>query len=187
MRNLLTILTAGLLAASCTSGLPLLFSDELHALFKVPASGIDDEASAPPRNQPSSSPSRSAAGTSTSGGNSTPASTGGAGTGSSDSDPDAGITDADGWLHLGHQVAVKQKSVSSDMVTWTLKNLGSTTITYMKFSYTFNDANTGVLKTESDFLPGSLGPGESIGGWAAFSAYPAKALNSMWIVEITRK
>jgi hypothetical protein len=80
---------------------------------------------------------------------------------------------ADNWSifrPIGNNVSVSFTPADSTTYTWKFRNDGYNRITYMEFRYSYINANTGLPETETDVLPGSLGPGEVIGGWAAFTA-----------------
>jgi hypothetical protein len=40
----------------------------------------------------------------------------------------------------------------------------------MNFNYSYVDADSGQPATQSDVLPFALAPGQSVGGWAAYTA-----------------
>jgi len=71
---------------------------------------------------------------------------------------------------IGNNVSVSFTPVDGNTYTWKFRNDGSNTIRYMQFTYSYVEANTGVYKTDTDVLPGTLRPGEVFGGWAAFTA-----------------
>jgi hypothetical protein len=80
---------------------------------------------------------------------------------------------ADNWswfYSLTNNVSVSFAPVNGNTYTWKFRNDGYDTIHYMEFSYSYIDANTGLYKTDTDVLPGSLRPGQVFGGWAAFTA-----------------
>ena len=74
------------------------------------------------------------------------------------------------FLTCGSAVSVSYAKVDDKTYTWKFRNDGDRRITYLKFSYSYQDADTNQPKTETDTLPGSLKPGEILGGWAAFTA-----------------
>ena len=72
------------------------------------------------------------------------------------------------WQPLGQQVSVSFSEVpGSSTWTWKFRNDGATAITYMDFYYTDNTGK------HTDVLPGRLNPGQTFGGWAAFTASSA--------------
>jgi TPR repeat protein len=72
------------------------------------------------------------------------------------------------WKDLGNHVSARVMGplLLDGEQTWEFRNDGTQTITYMDFTYT---DKTG---THEDQLPGSLKPGATIGGWAAFTFTP---------------
>ena len=82
------------------------------------------------------------------------------------------------WQDVGNGVWVSYTQVNRDTWTWKFKNVGTTTITYMRFTYEDKDGE------HPDILPGSLRPNAVIGGWAAFTASSRPTIN---IVEINRR
>ena len=96
---------------------------------------------------------------------------------------------ADDWsyfMSVGNNVSVSFVRVNNTTYAWKFRNDGYNTISYMKFNYSYIDADSGRYKTDVDFLPGSLRPGAVIGGWAAFSAN-TRAQPSIQITEINRQ
>lgn len=80
---------------------------------------------------------------------------------------------ADDWTSfwsVGNNVSVSFVRVDNSTYAWKFRNDGYRTISYMKFTYSYFDANSGQFRTDVDFLPGRLRPGDVVGGWAAFSA-----------------
>jgi hypothetical protein len=90
------------------------------------------------------------------------------------------------FTYVGNSVSVSFSAVDNTTQTWKFRNDGYNTISYMKFSYSYIDANTGRYETDTDILPGSLGPGEVFGGWAAFTAN-SRVAPTIRIVEIERR
>jgi hypothetical protein len=87
------------------------------------------------------------------------------------------------WAALGNTGLVFDVSrVTGTTVTWRFLNAGSSTISSMQFSYTYVDANSGQQTTQSDILLFPLGPGQSFGGWAA---YTANTLGSI-VISVTQ-
>lgn len=75
------------------------------------------------------------------------------------------------WVPLGNTGLVFGVSrVNATTLTWRFLNAGSQTVASMNFNYTFVDANSGQATTQSDLLPYALQPGQSVGGWAAYTA-----------------
>lgn len=75
------------------------------------------------------------------------------------------------WAGLGTAGLVFDVSrVDAKTVTWRFRNAGTNTIAAMNFNYSFVDADTGQQTTQSDVLPFPLAPGQSVGGWAAYTA-----------------
>lgn len=75
------------------------------------------------------------------------------------------------WAALGDSGLVFGLSrVDANTVTWRFLNAGSNTITGMNFNYSFVDATSGQPTTQSDLLPFPLAPGQSVGGWTAYTA-----------------
>jgi len=69
------------------------------------------------------------------------------------------------WQPCGNSVSVSFSQVAGTSTwTWKFRNDGTQAITYMDFYYTDNTGQN------TDVLPGSLNPGDVIGGWAAFTA-----------------
>ena len=96
---------------------------------------------------------------------------------------------ADDWgpfWSVGNNVSVSFVRVNGSTYTWKFRNDGYNSIKYMKFTYSYTDADTYQYKTDVDFLPGSLNPGQVIGGWAAFTAN-SRLQPTIHIVEIDRE
>jgi len=75
------------------------------------------------------------------------------------------------WANLGSTGLVFDVSrVNDTTLTWRFLNAGSNTISSMQFNYTYIDATSGQQATLSDVLPYTLSPGQSVGGWAAYTA-----------------
>lgn len=75
------------------------------------------------------------------------------------------------WVPLGDTGLVFGVSrVNATTLTWRFFNAGAQTVASMNFTYTFTDADTGQATTQSDLLPYALAPGQSVGGWAAYTA-----------------
>ncbi len=92
---------------------------------------------------------------------------------------------ADNWsyfLPVGDNVSVSFAPVDNATYTWKFRNDGYNRIKYLEFSYSYIDANTGQYRTDQDVFPGSLGPGQTFGGWSAFTANS----RSQPIIRITR-
>ncbi len=87
---------------------------------------------------------------------------------------------------IGNGVSVSFARVDNGTYTWKFRNDGYNKITYMKFTYSYIDSNTGMFQTQTDFLPGSLRPGEVIGGWTAFTAN-SRSQPTIMIRDITRE
>ena len=95
---------------------------------------------------------------------------------------------ADDWTsftYLGDGVSVSFARVTSDTYTWKFRNDLSSRITYMKFRYSYVDANSGILQIERDVLPGTLRSGEVFGGWSAFTSN-SRVPPTISILEIER-
>lgn len=89
-------------------------------------------------------------------------------------------------MPVGNNVSVSFVRVNNTTYAWKFRNDGYNTIAYMKFNYSYIDADSGQYRTDVDFLPGSLRPGAVIGGWAAFSAN-SRAQPTIQITEINRQ
>ncbi len=75
------------------------------------------------------------------------------------------------WALLGNSGLVFDVSrVNGTTETWRFLNAGTNTITSMQFNYSYVDANSGQQATQSDILPFPLRPGQSVGGWTAYTA-----------------
>jgi hypothetical protein len=75
------------------------------------------------------------------------------------------------WSTLGNTGLVFDVSrVNDSTATWRFLNAGSNTISSVQFNYTYVDANTGQQATQQDVVPLPLAPGQSLGGWAAYTA-----------------
>lgn len=75
------------------------------------------------------------------------------------------------WSALGNTGLVFDVSrVNDSTATWRFLNAGSNTISSVQFNYTYVDANTGQQATKQDVVPLPLAPGQSLGGWAAYTA-----------------
>jgi hypothetical protein len=75
------------------------------------------------------------------------------------------------WAPLGNTGLMFDLSrVNGTTVTWRFYNAGSNTIASMYFNYSFVDADTGQQTTQSDLIPLTLAPGQSLGGWSAYTA-----------------
>ena len=95
----------------------------------------------------------------------------------------------DGWTaytSIGEGVSVSFTAVTKTTYTWAFRNDGTTTITGMKFSYSYIDADSGQYKTDTDILVLSLKAGRSFGGWAAYTAVTRSA-PTIKILEIKRQ
>ena len=94
------------------------------------------------------------------------------------------------WVYAGNGVSVRFKIVQRNyengypLWTWQFKNDLSSKITYLKFEYTEYKGYSSEKHT--DFFPGSLGGGETFGGWSAFTA-TSTIQPSIRIVEIDRQ
>jgi hypothetical protein len=96
---------------------------------------------------------------------------------------------ADDWTSfwpVGYNVSVSFVRVNNSTYAWKFRNDGYNIIKYMKFTYSYFDADSGQFRTDVDFLPGRLSPGAVIGGWAAFSAN-TRSQPTLQIVEIERE
>lgn len=99
--------------------------------------------------------------------------------------PGARALDWTYFQSVGNNVSISFATVTHTTYTWKFRNDGRNKITFLKFTYTYFDVDSGQSKTDTDYLPGSLKPGEVIGGWAAFTA-PTRSQPTIRIVEITR-
>lgn len=78
------------------------------------------------------------------------------------------------WTPLGNTGLVFGVSrVDATTLTWRFLNAGPNTIASMNFSYSYVDATSGQPATQSDLLPFALAPGQSVGGWTAYTANTA--------------
>ena len=96
---------------------------------------------------------------------------------------------ADNWSYfvpVGNSVSVSFAPVDNTTYTWKFRNDGYSRIKYLEFTYTYFDANTYQYRTDKDVLPGSLAPGETFGGWAAFTAN-SRSQPSIRITDIERE
>ena len=82
------------------------------------------------------------------------------------------------WSSIGEDVSVSYTQLSRGTWTWKFRNDGSTSITFMTFTYA--DASG----EHPGVLPGSLQPGIVYGGWGAYSASSPPIIS---IKEIKRK
>jgi hypothetical protein len=74
------------------------------------------------------------------------------------------------WQNLESGIMVQFSQVNARTCTWRFKNLSEvSTIQSMTFAYTYL-AGPNNWQTAKDVLPSPLGPGQMVGGWAAFSA-----------------
>jgi hypothetical protein len=75
------------------------------------------------------------------------------------------------WRDLGHEVSVRVWQVTGvkDTWSWDFRNDGPETITSLRFVYLARHPD-GSTYTRSDIVPGDLRPGQTIGGWIAFTA-----------------
>jgi hypothetical protein len=99
------------------------------------------------------------------------------------------IVNADNWSTfwpIGDSVSISFVQVNASTYAWKFRNDGNDAITYMKFTYSYYDANSGQFKTDVDYLPGGLAAGGVIGGWTAFSAN-TRSQPSIQIIEIRRQ
>jgi hypothetical protein len=70
-----------------------------------------------------------------------------------------------------NDVVVRFNRVEAKTYTWAFRNNSlSRTIESINFTYTYLDADTGVNKRAKDIMPMRLRPGQSMGGWTAFTA-----------------
>jgi len=75
------------------------------------------------------------------------------------------------WVPLGNSGLVFDVSrANTATLTWRFLNAGTNTISAMNFNYSYVDADSGQPATQSDVLPFALAPGQSVGGWAAYTA-----------------
>jgi hypothetical protein len=75
------------------------------------------------------------------------------------------------WAALGDTGLMFDVSrVNGTTATWRFLNAGSNMITSMQFNYTYIDAKSGQRTTQSDILPFPLAPGQTVGGFAAYTA-----------------
>ena len=75
------------------------------------------------------------------------------------------------WAALGSSGLVFDVSrVNATTLTWRFLNAGPRVITGMQFNYSYVDADTNQPATQSDLLPFALAPGQSVGGWTAYTA-----------------
>jgi hypothetical protein len=75
------------------------------------------------------------------------------------------------WAALGNAGLVFDVSrVNATTLTWRFLNAGANTIADMQFNYSYVDASSGQPVTQTDVLPYALAPGQSVGGWAAYTA-----------------
>lgn len=80
------------------------------------------------------------------------------------------------WRDLEQGIAVDFAQVTKDTCTWGFKNTStSQTLRSMTFTFTYPSPNQPVYNpyvttTGKDILPRPLQPGESIGGWSAYTA-----------------
>jgi hypothetical protein len=96
---------------------------------------------------------------------------------------------ADNWTYfmaLGNNVSVSFVRVDNTTYAWKFRNDGYNTITDMKYTYSYIDADSGLSKTDADILPVPIKPGGVFGGWAAFSAN-TRFQPSLRITEINRQ
>lgn len=92
----------------------------------------------------------------------------------------AGAAAAESWgdwapLPGDYALSVRYAPSSSGTYTWSFRNDEPQTISTMKFDYTYVDADTGKVKTESESLHTQLGPGGVVGGFTNFVANSRKA------------
>ena len=81
------------------------------------------------------------------------------------------------WQDLESGILVQFSQVNAQTCTWRFQNISYvTTLQSMTFTYTYPSPTPGGAynpydtKTDKDVLPSPLGPGQMVGGWAAFSA-----------------
>ncbi len=86
--------------------------------------------------------------------------------------PIAAIADAWGpWQPFGGTgLSIRFVQVSRDICTWAFRNDSSRTLGGLNFRIDDINAETGQSESSNDLLPYSLRPGQSVGGWTAFSA-----------------
>jgi hypothetical protein len=87
------------------------------------------------------------------------------------------------FSYVSNGVSVSFARVANDTYTWKFHNGSSERIRYMKFSYSYIDAATGRYKTDTDVIPSPLRPGETFGGWAAYTAN-TRSQPTIRIVEV---
>jgi hypothetical protein len=75
------------------------------------------------------------------------------------------------WTTVGNAGLVFDVArVTGTTVTWRFLNAGPSTISAIQFNYIYVDADSGQQTTQSDILLFPLGPGQTFGGWAAYTA-----------------
>lgn len=92
----------------------------------------------------------------------------------------AGAAAAEEWgdwtpLPGDHAISVRYAPSSSGTYTWAFRNDEPRTIGAMSFDYTFVDADTGKVRTESESLHAQLPPGAVAGGFVNYVANSRKA------------
>jgi hypothetical protein len=76
-----------------------------------------------------------------------------------------------GWERFGNTgISVRFAQVNRTMCTWSFRNDSSRILTTLNFAIDDINAETGQTEHSTDLLPYSLRPGQSVGGWTAFSA-----------------
>jgi len=67
-------------------------------------------------------------------------------------------------------ISIRWSQVNRSTCTWAFRNDSNRTLKTLNFNITDINADTGQAESSSDLLPYPLRPGQSVGGWTAFSA-----------------
>jgi hypothetical protein len=75
------------------------------------------------------------------------------------------------WRPFGSTgLSIRFAQVNRTMCTWAFRNDSSRTLSTFDFLIDDINAETGQSEESPDLIPYTLRPGQSVGGWAAFSA-----------------
>jgi hypothetical protein len=82
------------------------------------------------------------------------------------------------WAMAGDgSLQVRFARVNETTMTWAIKNNTTCQIKSFNFEYTFTDADTNQYTQLHDTVPLNLKPGESVGGWTAYTANTRGAIS----------
>jgi hypothetical protein len=78
------------------------------------------------------------------------------------------------WERFGDTgISIRFAQVNRTTCTWAFRNDSSRVLKTLRFRIDDTNAETGQSESSNDLIPFSLRPGQSVGGWAAFTAEAA--------------